>query len=507
MDFLLFRRCAWAAFMILILTIGCSGVNPKAEYERARQQIAANTGRKLTRDPEESWDAGEQVAARLAGGLTLQEAAELALLNNPEFLAAWAEIGMSKADLVQSSLLSNPTLGGALRMPAGGGLANLEMNIAQNIADLWQIPARRRSAKAVLDRTILQVAWQAAVLAAQAQEGYFRAVGARETNQIAVENHKVATQLVEMTTAKQKAGAGTNLDVNLARSAMIESELTVESTRLAQAEALRSLARTLGLTSNADSLVLVDEFPNPQINQLDPDRIIAIALQQRPDLKAAYANVTAAKAEVELQWRRVFPVLELGAAFERVERQRQGGRDVLADTARASIANGSLTAPEIQPRSARRQSTDFIIGPSWSMELPLFDQNQAQIAKANYAYRQAADRLDAVEREVSQDVRGAVDQMKTAWKIVGTYEKSFIPLAQQSLDLSRVSYQAGQASFLSVLEAQRLYLDTRRRSSEAAQAAAVTTSSFERIVGMPFPRLREALSAEASTQPSQGGTQ
>jgi outer membrane protein TolC len=199
------------------------------------------------------------------------------------------------------------------------------------------------------------------------------------------------------------------------------------------------------------------------------------------------------------QYRRVFPRVDVGLALERAERKRQGDRDVLADTARASIANGGLTAPEIQPRSARERHTDLIIGPTLDMELPIFDQNQAQIAKARFAYEQADKTLEALERSVSQEVRGAVDKLQTAWKVAQVYRDRSIPLAQSNLDLSRDAYQAGRASFLTVLEAQRVFLDSRARYVDAAQTAASAIPELERTVGLPF---RELVST-VPTGPSQ----
>lgn len=185
----------------------------------------------------------------------------------------------------------------------------------------------------------------------------------------------------------------------------------------------------------------------------------------------------------------IFPTVELGVSLERGERKSQGGRDVLADTARASIAGGGLTAPGIQPRSARRKHTDLIVGPSISLELPIFDQNQAQIAKAEMAYRQSAKLLGALELAASQEVRNAADRAMTAWDIARFYRDDFLPLAEKNLELSRESYRAGRASFLAVLEAQRFFLDTRSRYVGALGDAAIALPDLERVVGLPLTQL------------------
>ena len=443
-----------------------------------------------------------RVEALLAGGLAADEAVQVCLLNNPGFQAAWMDVGMAKADLVQSGLLSNPSLGGSLRLPAGGGLANLEVTMAQNIADLWQIPVRQRVAQATLDQTILRLARQAAELAADARAAYVRATGAQELHKVALDNLAIARQLLDLAIGRQQAGAGSELDVNLSRSAVLEAELSAESARLAASEARRSLAQLLGLSIDADKIELADPFPSSSPELPSAEDLIAIAQEKRLDIRAAMQAVAQTDARVREEYLKIFPTLELGLAMERAQRQAQPGRNILADTARASIANGGLTAPEIQPRSERRQNTDFIIGPSWGLELPIFNQNQAQIAKAQYARQQAEKTLASASQRMTQEVRSASDQMATAWRIVTAYRDQFVPLAQSNLDLSRESYKAGRASFLSVLESQRFFLDTRRRSIEALQTATAAVPELERAVGIPMRDLRNLNSDLPSTRPA-----
>lgn len=488
--------------LICILLVGCATVDPKRDYGAVTQHVAEATGQDSVYRPDQEDAVESRVEALLAGGLAADEAVQVCLLNNPGFQAAWMDVGMAKADLVQSGLLSNPSLGGSLRLPAGGGLANLEVTIAQNIADLWQIPVRQRVAQAALDQAILRLARQAAELAADARAAYVRATGAQELHKVALDNLAIARQLLDLAIGRQQAGAGSELDVNLSRSAVLEAELSVESARLAASEARRSLAQLLGLSINADKIELADPFPSSSPGLPSAEDLIAIAQEKRLDIRAAMQAVAQTDARVREEYLKVFPTLELGLAMERAQRQAQPGRNILADTARASIANGGLTAPEIQPRSERRQNTDFIIGPSWGLELPIFNQNQAQIAKAQYARQQAEKTLGSANQRMTQEVRSASDQMATAWRIVNAYRNQFVPLAQSNLDLSRESYKAGRASFLSVLESQRFFLDTRRRSIEALQTAAAAVPELERAVGIPMRDLRNLNSDLPSTRPA-----
>lgn len=471
---------------LTVVLTGCAAVDPQPDYERAAQSIHTSTGQASVYQPGDEETVRQRAETMLADGLTVSEAVELCLLNNPGLQASFMDIGMARADVVQAGLLSNPSLGVALAFPSGGGLAMLDVGMAQNIADLWQIPARTRSAERSLDRAILSVARQATDLAAEAKAAYFEAAGAARLHEIQLENVALAKEVLDLAIARQRAGAANELDANLARTLVLDAELSAESARLSGANARRSLAELLGITANADELTLLDGLPRVPPRTPDPEVMIELACAYRLDMQAAREAVAVAEAQLEEEYRRVFPTLEVGVTMEREERRREGGRKLLADTARASVANGGLTAPDIQPKSERGQSMATVIGPSIELELPVFDQNQAQIAKARYAYDKAVKEAEAVRRAAHQEVRGAVDQARSAWQIARTSRDEALPLAQANVELSREAYRAGQASFLAVLEAQRLALDSRRRSAEAEQAAATSVVQIERTMCLPF---------------------
>ncbi len=472
----------------LIQVYGCATVDPQQDYVRVEQHVGGATGIDRLYRPEDDAIVAEVVARLVNEGITASEAAQISLLNNPSLQAAFFDVGMARADVVQAGLLSNPFLGITAKFPDGGGLASIEASVAQNIAELWQIPIRTRSAERSLDRAILDLARMAAHLAADAKTAYYRAVGADERYRIERENLTVSRNLLELAIARQQAGAAAELDVNLSRSLVVDAEIEVERARLAAADSRRALATTLGLVADAGSLSLVDALPDDYPEMADPQSLVELARTQRLDIRAAAKAVSTAEASLEEERRRVFPSVEMGIEFESEARRSQGGRDFLADTARASIANGALAAPGIQPRSERHGEGghETVIGPSLGIEIPIFDQNQAQIAKATFALERARKTAEALDRAMTQDVRGAVDRASTAWRMMQLYRDRSLPLADKNLDLSREAYRAGRTSFLSVLEAQRFFLETRSGYVSASEAAATAIPDLERAIGLPL---------------------
>ncbi|HKQ47523.1 MAG TPA: TolC family protein [Phycisphaerae bacterium] len=473
----------------MLIPTGCAQVNPSADYRRAATEVIAATGQAAVYDPTDDARARQMVSELLGNGMTAEDSVRIALLNNPTLQAAFFRIGMARADLVQSGLFSNPSLAFSLQFPEGGGRSNLQASLAQNIVDLWQVPVRRRVAEGTLTETVLTIAREGTQLAADAKAAYFAAVAADRNLSIVKENLDVAQGLLKATLARQKAGAVGELDVNLARSPALNAELEVRTARLDVGTARRRLATLLGLTIKAEDLNLTDPLPQPPESSLSPDQVVEVALSARLDLKAARQATSVAEERVREEYLQVFPNIEVGPFLERTERRALPGRNILADTARSSVAAGSLTAPDIQSRGQRnqerRQEIDSILGPALTMTLPIFDQNQAQIAKAEYAYQQALRQLDAIERSVVQETRQAVDRAMTAWEVARFYETQIVPQAQKSLDLSDTSYQAGKTSIVTVLEAQRTLLATRRIAIDALRTAAVTIADLERITGRP----------------------
>lgn len=487
---------------IVLSLVGCT-IDPKPDYQQARDRISRATGQPVPYEPDDEGVIEGRVGALLQDGLTVEKAVQVCLLNNPDIQAGWLSIGMARADLVQSGLLSNPTFDLSLRFPSAGGLPDISADLAQNIADLWQIPVRKRVSQHALDQAILALASTAASVAADAKTAYCGVGGTQQALDIAQENLAIAQKSLDLALVRQQVGAGAEIDVNLARGPVLDAELAIRAARLALGEARRTLAKLLGVTSDTQKLILLDPLPAPPVGGFDAETLLAVARTERLDLQAAAQAVAVAEAQVEQQRLAVLPSLSLGVATEKSQTKAEPGRKILADTARTSIASGTLTAPGIEPRSARRAAkrandNAVITGPTFNLPLPIFDQNQAQIAKAIFAYRQAAKAYESLDRALTQDVRGAVDRAATAWDVARFYRTEVIPLAQRNLDLGRESYKAGKASLLEILDLQKFLVDARSRYVQSAADAAMKIADLERTTGLP---LRE-LGAPTMTAPA-----
>lgn len=495
--------CHWWRFSIigvaLCLTAGCA-VKPGADYRQAAGIISERTGSAEVYDPQADELVQQKVDALLADGLTVDEAVAVALLNNRQFQAAFHNIGVSRADLVQSGLFVNPSMNFMGRLPAGGGRADVEVSFAQDLVDLWQIPIRKKIAKAQLDAAIFEVAQQAVELAAEVRTAAYQILALRQSEATVRENLQLVKQSEELARRRFEAGESSQIDVNLARSNTIDMQLELlqieRESRLAEA----ALSRLLSLSNDDKTWVLQDKLPEPGAS-FTAASLLETALTQRLDARAAEYRVTAADYEIRQAWLKVFPSFSMGYNLERMEGRALPGRKILSDTVHDSIAAGALTAPTIQSRAERqrdkRQEIKYLQGPEFSATLPLWDQNQAQIAKARYQAEQRRKEYENVLDEVASQVKRAEITLGKVREIVQFYREQALPQSTASLDIARRLYQAGEQGIVIVIEAQESLINRRRAYVRVLGEYAAALAEVERAIGGRLPA-----STTATSQPS-----
>ncbi len=418
------------------------------------------------------------------GTVTLEQALELALLNNRALRANLEVIAQAKADFVQAGLFSNPVLSFAGMLPEGGGRADLTFGLSKDIADLWLIPSRKRAAQAMLQQRILSVADTAVVLVSEVRTNYATLQYQAQAIDLQEQGLRILNDVIELTEARLRAGEASQLDLYLTRGRLLETELDLMQLRADYELTRQTLLRLMGVANASDSWK-----PTPsdsQFKELAADSVTMInaALRQRLDAQAAHWELESSLADYQQQTLRVIPSLNLGVGGERPERRALPGRKIFADTARASIRNGQLTAPEIESRGQRnqerRQIIDLILGPTIEVPLPIFDQNRAQIAKAQSRTRELLQRFEEAEQRVIEGVRSALTRRRLAEDRVRLFQESLLPVQVAGLDLARKAYQTGRESILTVLLAQEALIRTRVNYSASIRDLSTATASLER---------------------------
>ncbi|MGB9626510.1 MAG: TolC family protein, partial [Phycisphaerae bacterium] len=321
-------RIGCYAFVTLLIAVGCATVDPKGDYGRASQLIAERSGNRESYEPPADALVAEKMAALLADGLTTDKAVRVALLNNPALQSAFHEIGASRADLVQSGLLTNSSFSLLPQFAEGGGRAKLTMGFGQELVDLWQIPVRRKIAEAQLEQVVLRVVQQAVDLTAEVKAQSYRLLALQQAEEIANENVALVEKSLKAAEDRFAAGETGQLDVNLVRTNLQETRLQRMDIQRQRRLAETALANTLGMSRWERPWVLRDELPTAVPPAPDERAMLVFAMTERLDARAAALRVRAAEEELRQQYLKVLPSLVAGVEWERPDRKALPGRKI-----------------------------------------------------------------------------------------------------------------------------------------------------------------------------------
>ncbi len=125
--------------------------------------------------------------------------------------------------------------------------------------------------------------------------------------------------------------------------------------------------------------------------------------------------------------------------------------------------------PEFTPQltySRNEDGNDFA-GFGFSVPLPFFDSNQAEIKKQQAVRKQQKSQLDYIQSEhFERELRILYESVQIKLKQAQAYEQRVIPMLRESLQLSRKALDIGQGSPLDVWTAQLEFHEALDRSTE-----------------------------------------
>lgn len=498
------RMIVSAGLLPVLWCAACIKVDASRDFGDASARAAQGNSASDAFNPADEAICKQKTRALLDGGLTIDKAVSIALLNNPAFQAEFLAIGASRADVVQSGLLTNPTLFFSVRFPDAGGRSSLNFSLAQQIVDLWQIPVRKRVAEADLERTISNVLDRGVQLSADVRTQCICLLALQRTEQIAADNLNLTRELLKLSQARLDAGETDPTDVNLVNSHVYQAEQVLIAIRRDRQAAELSLSSLLGLIRWPDAWELHGSLESDAVDSGDALQLVRWAQGERFDVQVVVSQIDSAEGQLEREYLEIFPNVTLGLEAERKDSRALPGRKILADTARASVAAGALTAPTIQSRGQRdlirRQIVDSLLGPSVQMTLPIWDQNQAQIAKTRFAVLQLRKQYESLLDRVTREVHQACITVAAARELVELLGAKALPRARENVEIIRTQYENGEQGILFLLEAQEALLAQSRAYVDALRDQALASAELTRAVGGRQPTSHEL--SQSTTQPA-----
>ncbi len=448
-------RIAAVAFVIGGLLLGCGSVDPAASFPDVEALARERVGAELRwiRGTAEDAEVGRKVRDLLANPLPVEAAVQIALLNNRTLQATYEELGVAQADLVQAGLLQNPVFSGTLRFPLkSAGVTNLEFDLVGNFLELLFLPARKQVAALEFEERKLRVSHAVLELASQTRSAYYSAISARQVADLRRLVAQAAEATAEFAKRLHDAGNLSELAMTLEQASYEQARIDWSKTESAVIDARERLTRLMGLWGKDAEWKAPERLPDVAVEELPLERAERLAVSRRLDFQAALREVQVVAASLGLtQQTRWIGEFNLGANAER-------------DT------DGS-----------------WLVGPTFSVQLPIFDQGQARMAGGEAMLRMREHRLTALAVDIRSEVRSLRSRLVQDRYRIDHYAKVVIPLRERAVALTQERYNFMLVGVFELLEAKRREFDAYQEYIETVRDYWITRSEFLHAIGGAVP--------------------
>ena len=413
-------------------------------------------------------------ASSSAQRITLQDALKLARKNNPQYQAVVTEAGLAREDRAQSrdallpsanfltSDLSSPVnQPGSVRFIANNAAHEYvsQGNIHEQL-DLVSVASyRRTTALAAAAKARAEVASRGLVVTVV--QNYFSVAAAEQKLATARRTADEGERFLVLTQRLENGG-------EVAHSDVIKAELQVQERRRQLQEAQLAL-----LNARLDLAVLI--FPDFNENYETADDLHASvplplheefeaqAARENPDIRAALAATQAAGQDVNAARAGYLPSVSLDYWYG-IDAERYATYSVNPSGQRVSNLGSSALA---------------------SLNLPLWNwgATQSRVRQAELKREQAKRELSFTQRKLLAEMRSLYSEAETALNELSGLQRS-AELAADSLRLTTLRYQNGEATVLEVVDAQNTFAQANTGYHDGAVRYRVALANVQTLTGV-----------------------
>jgi cobalt-zinc-cadmium efflux system outer membrane protein len=450
----------WAAGA-LALAIGCNAA-PDAGFDGVQRTVAERASQRVQwfQGGPEDQEARRQIQAMLGGELTVEQAVQVALLNNPALQATYEDLGVAQADLVQAGLLKNPTFFAKIRVPdTPTGAVDQEYFLGMDFVQVFLLPLRMKVAREQLEQARARVTDVVLVMVADVRNACYELDAAGQARELQKQIVAAGESAAELAQRERSAGTIGELDFTVRQATYLELRLELARAEGQVAVAREKLAKLLGPGASAGAWRLTSALTEPPEAAAALAAIEEAGLRQRVDLAVAAKEVRVVESSLSIAQASVFARVELGSNVER-------------------FTDASIAA-----------------GPQLTMEVPIFDWQQASTMKLRSQLRQAQQRLEAARNDALAEIRSNHARMAAAKKVALEYRQSLLPLQEKIVALYQQQYKASVEGAFNLLETKRNEITARKGYVDSIKEYWQARNDLERAIASRLP-------AGATTQPT-----
>src|ERR1700674_1730449 len=401
--------------------------------------------------------------------LTLQDALARAKANDPQFRAALTELGIAHQDTVQSRAQLLPNVNYNMQYiytqgngtPTGRFLANngvheylAQGNVHQALSPGMFAEYRKTAAAEALARAKSEIATRGLVVTVvQAYYGYVVAQRKYATSQKAASE---AGQFLGISQKLQNGGEVARSDVIKAQIQNNQQQRDLQDALLAMNKTRLDLAVLLFPNFDENFSVVDDlRLPDPLPSFIE---VQAAATKNNPTIRVALATLRQSNQEVSVAWTAMLPSITLDY-FYGIDANQFAVRD-------------------------RNGFRNLGYGATATLQLPIWNwgAGASKIKQANLKRQQANVELSFAQRRLLADLRSFYEETGTLRAQLELLSQT-AELASDSLRLTTLRYQAGEATVLEVVDAQNTLTQARNTYDDGQVRFRVALANLQTLTG------------------------
>ena len=441
--------------MYIVVLNGCASVPKEAGFPDVQKLIEQRIGQRVhwNQGTPEDTAVTDTIQSILKQELTLDAAIQIALLNNRTLQATYEELGIAQADVVQAGLLRNPTFLANFRFMDiaidGHRGINTEFSVDQNFLDLLMLPLREKVAAAQFEQTKLRVGNAVLNLASEVRSAYYTLQADVQTLEIRRTVAQATEAAAGLASRQHEAGTLKQLDLANQQGFNYQAKLDMARTDIQIIANRERLNRLMGLWGADTTWKLPCRLPELPETEIPLEHLESLAMSQRLDLAAARQETQGVAHALSLTRKfRYVSVLDVGV-----------------DTEHDAPDRVNLTGPHL------------------TIELPIFDQRQATIARLEAQLRQNQQQLSSLAIGIRSEVREVRDRLLAARNVVKYYHDVVLPLRHLIVDESQLYYNGMLIVVYDLLFAKQNQINAGLEYVEALRDYWIARSDLEHVVG------------------------
>ena len=431
-------------FSILLLT-GCATQSPEQsssyDYSYVSNEIKNRTSYEMKQVNKDSGQFNLPEWVALEDGLSQDEAVALALWNNADFHADLASLGFACAELQQANMLSNPVF--SILFPVSPKL--LETSLELPIDILWQRPYRVAIAELDARKIAESLVQNGLELVRQVHITYNDLFSAQEKMRLLEEDAQLKTEMAELDQIRSESGEISELvaSASYINSIEIKGELKELSMQIEILQ--QQLNNLLGITSN-DIMFIIEPPVDKSASVESVDELLKTAVACRPELRAAELVIEANGKKIGWEKSKVYNFI--------------------------AVLDGDDTDDD-----------SFTVRPGFSVEIPIFNQNDPAIERARAQLEQSARQYEAIRQKIILEVRQAYTSYISIEEQFNYWNNDVIPSLKTATQQMQKSYEAGDVSYISVLKAKLKLINAQVHLSDLSAGLQRSKAELNYCVG------------------------